>query len=87
MSARNAEPETVALAVLDACERVARGCSLDYSNARNRDVAFMKEQRDRHLERSLVRCLARGLLQKTQTSKFPDPAAVARTPFWSFGAE
>ena len=28
----------------------------------------------------------RGLLQKTQTTKFPDLAVVARTPFWSFCA-
>ena len=34
----------------------------------------------------VVRSLARGTPQKTQTSKLPDPAAVARTPFWSFCA-
>ena len=36
--------------------------------------------------RLMVRSLARGIPQKTQTSKLPDPAAVARTPFWSFCA-
>ena len=34
----------------------------------------------------VVRCPARGLLQKTQTSKLPNLAAVARTLFWSFCA-
>ena len=39
-----------------------------------------------HLGGVLVKSLARGIPQKTQTSKLPDPAAVARTPFWSFCA-
>ena len=33
-----------------------------------------------------IRRLNWGLLQKTQTTKFPDLAVVARTPFWSFCA-
>jgi len=48
MSARNAEPETVALAVLDVCERAARGSETpvgsepDYDDEGNRDLQFMK---------------------------------------------
>lgn len=42
MSARNAEPETVALAVLDACERASRGCAPDYTDVRDEDAQFMK---------------------------------------------
>ena len=48
MSARNAEPETVALAVLDVCERAARGLETpvgrepDYDDEHNRDLQFMK---------------------------------------------
>ena len=42
MSARNAEPETVALAVLDACERAVRGCSPDYEDVTDADAQFMK---------------------------------------------
>ena len=34
----------------------------------------------------LIKQPPRGLLQKTQTTKFPDLAVVARTPFWSFCA-
>ena len=43
MSARNAEPETVALAVLDVCERAAvAGREPDYDDEDNRDSQFMK---------------------------------------------
>ena len=42
MSTRNAEPETVALATLDACERAVRGDDVDYSDKKNLDAQFMK---------------------------------------------
>ena len=35
---------------------------------------------------AMIKQPPRGLLQKTQTTKFPDLAVVARTPFWSFCA-
>ena len=38
------------------------------------------------LQLDVVRSPARGIPQKTQTTKLPDPAVVARTPFWSFCA-
>lgn len=42
MSIRNAEPETVALAVLDTCERAVRGYSPDYDDPVDADAQFMK---------------------------------------------
>ena len=42
MSHRNAEPETVALAVLDVCERAVRDCSPQYNDKSNTDAQFMK---------------------------------------------
>lgn len=42
MSCLNASAETVSLAVLDACERAARGIATDYTDASNSDAAFMK---------------------------------------------
>lgn len=41
MSCLNASPETVALAVLDGCERAVRGCEPDYSDASDFDAKFM----------------------------------------------
>jgi hypothetical protein len=43
MSIRNAEPETVALATLDACERAVRGLDVDYSKKEDKDAQFMKQ--------------------------------------------
>lgn len=43
MSVRNAEPETVSLAVLDACERAARDVSPDYDDAHDKDAQFMHQ--------------------------------------------
>ena len=42
MSSRNAEPETVALSVLDCCERAVRGISPDYADKKDEDAQFMK---------------------------------------------
>lgn len=41
MSCHNASPETVSLAVLDACERGVRGAKLDFHDPRNSDAKFM----------------------------------------------
>lgn len=46
MSVRNAEPETIALAVLDACERAARDVSPDYNDVRDEDAQFMSRAMD-----------------------------------------
>ena len=54
------------------------GASDEPNGSKNRDEGAEKTP--------VVRSLARGIPQKTQTSKLPDPAAVARTPFWSFCA-
>ena len=43
MSARNSEPETVALAVLDACERGVRGVAPNYNDRSNKDAQYMKD--------------------------------------------
>ena len=42
MSSRNAEPEQVALAVLDAFERAVRGNPPDYDDPHDEDAAFMR---------------------------------------------
>lgn len=42
MSCLNAAPETVALAVLDACERAVRGAEVDFDDSRDSDAKFMK---------------------------------------------
>lgn len=41
MSERNAEPEVVALTVLDVCERAAREIPVDYNDRSDKDVQFM----------------------------------------------
>lgn len=43
MSARNAEPEKVFLAVLDVCERTARRIPVDWEDDTDQDVRFMKD--------------------------------------------
>lgn len=43
MSTRNAEPETVSLATLDACERAVRGAEVDYADKKDKDAQFMKQ--------------------------------------------
>ena len=43
MSTRNSEPETVALATLDACERAVRGAGVDYCDKKDLDAQFMKQ--------------------------------------------
>ena len=42
MSSRNSEPETVALSVLDCCERACRHIAPDYEDAHDADAQFMK---------------------------------------------
>ena len=42
MSCLNAPPETVALAVLDACERAVRGANVDFDDPCDSDAKFMK---------------------------------------------
>lgn len=51
-SANNAEPETVALAVLDASERAVRNCSPNYGDKRDEDAQFM----DCCMEKTKSRC-------------------------------
>jgi hypothetical protein len=41
MTERNADPELVSLAILDACERAARGLPTNYNNPLDKDAQFM----------------------------------------------
>ena len=50
------------------------------------DARPIRELSSRPWDATLIKQPPRGLLQKPQTTKFPDLAVVARTPFWSFCA-